>query len=104
MSRTHRRTNAEYLFRGPKQIEDVLEWEPEWAGLGSAQVYLAQHRAKFHRDSHPGRYGVPRQFRNRLNRINRHDARAEIIRHRQHGCWEGQLPQRQVRDAAWLWW
>lgn len=103
MSRTHRRTNAEHIYWGPKQIEDVSKWDIEWAGLNSAQAYLAQRRASFHRDSHSGRYGVPRHFRNRLNRIARHDARAEIIRHRQLDCWEGHLPQRSVSNAGWLW-
>ena len=104
MSRTFRRSNSHWHDTYvPASIDKVDDWDLRLAGLSSARTYINQRAAWFHRDHHPGLFGVPRHFRNRFNRLDRHAARAQIFRHLRDGCWEGHLPQRQVRCAAWMW-
>lgn len=104
MSRTIRRTNSHWRRTYvPTSIDKVDTWDLEHAGLSSATAYINQRAAWFHRDHHSGIFGVPRHYRNRFNRIERHDARAQIVRHLQIDCWDGHLPPRQVKSVG-LWW
>ena len=113
MARTIRRTTGRnkhgvvmpthnYIVHPYDPPEDDY-WLRRMKGLTpeQAKAWAISH---FHRDHHSGHYGVPRWFRNRFNRDDRHDQRREIYRCLKQEDFDDFLVIDNPDSAKWYWW
>lgn len=104
MSRTIRRRRAHQADSYIPTIAQVDRWDLHRTGAPTAEACVERLRARFHRDWHPGRWGVPRWYVHTLNRVHKRADEAELRRCWNKACWEDHTAVPFLRNAGYTWW
>lgn len=108
MARTFRRNKKYLILKVVGTIEHTYDdrawFQWRYPDLAPELAY-SRCKARYTRDHHPGRHGVPRWFRRMHgSKALRLDEQCKLHRSLRRDEWDDHLPENRTRNASWDWW